>query len=223
MTARKPWDVESEIAQPIWMYRQEPAKRTSTLESDVWVPLLQAFFVALAWAVLAAVLVTLAVRLARWPWWAAPLALAVTWAVVFPWQVTVCIQERRELLWKQEEIEHRDLDGDGHVGRPEPVTLQVEVVRQSEYGQQLTIVDFGVSPEKAVVLARGILAGRPFSEAEWTGRGKPFSRREFRALRSELLERGLLEWRNPRAPSQGVELTSVGRAVFARLAEGHID
>lgn len=68
-------------------------------------------------------------------------------------------------------------------------------------------------------LACGLLAGRTFSEAEWTGAGQPYSRGEFRKLRGELLERGLIIWRNPRAPAQGVELTLAGRHVFARIAE----
>jgi len=206
--------------QPVWMYRQEPAKRTSSLESDVWIPLLQALIISAAWMLLVGLALGLVIYWTSLPWWLVPLTTTGVGVVIFALQVTGFIRERRELLWKREETESRDLDGDNVIGKPEPVTLTVEVATKTNRGRQIQIVNLGIPPEKAVALARGTLNGRSFSEADWTGRGKPFSRREFKALRSTLVERGLVAWRNPSAPAQGVELTRVGRAVFERLAQG---
>ena len=81
-------------------------------------------------------------------------------------------------------------------------------------------LDLPGTPEQLQDLAWSVMLGtRSLSEADWTGSGRPYSKAEFRSLRAQMLGRGLLTWRNPAAPSQGVELTTVGRAVFRRLAD----
>lgn len=205
-------------SQPMVVYQQEPAKRAITMESDAWLPAMQAVLIAGGWSIAAGFIVGIVVYLAHWAWWLVPAALLPTFALMFAYQVTSIIRERRELLWKREELEGRDLNGDGTVGEPE--TLTVELVQRHPSGSgRIQFIEFGVDAKRARFFAEGLLHGRSFSESEWTGNGRPFSRKEFRELRSELLERGLLEWRNPRAPAQGVELTAPGRHVMAKLAE----
>jgi hypothetical protein len=112
----------------------------------------------------------------------------------------------------------------------------VETVSPVEQGQQLAEVpvlrvevhepeaaawrflDLPGTSDQLSALARGMLAGR-LAESDWTGRGGLYSRADFRALRGQLLDRGLLAWRNVDAPAQGLELTHAGRAVFTRLVE----
>jgi len=201
------------------IYQQEPSKRPITMETDAWLPAMQGVLVGGAWALVVG-LVTLA-GVVWWvvPWWVPLFAMVGVFAVVFATELTATIRERRELLWKREEREGRDLDGDGAVGQPERQTLTVELVTRHAGGQRIQVIDLGIEAEKATALAKGIIAGRSFSEVEWTGSGGSFSKKEFRTLRGELLERGLLEWRNGAAPAQGVVLTAPGRAVFGRLAE----
>jgi len=79
--------------------------------------------------------------------------------------------------------------------------------------------DLPCTPDQASELARGLLAGRSFAEADWCGQGRPFTRPQFRELRGVLLERGILCWRSPDTPQQGVALTVAGRQVFRRLGE----
>lgn len=210
--------VERAEAPSMVLYKQEPAKRPSNMETDAWIPAVQAAIVAAAWAVVAGLMLGGGLALTGGPWWVGvPIAFVVL-AVLFALQVTGSIQERQRLLWKLEERTQQDGNGDGTVGQP--ARFQVELWRRNEQGQVqgMQLVDFGVEEERARALAKGVLAGRALSEAEWTGNGRPFSRRELRGIRSELLERGLLEWRNVRAPAQGVQLTAAGRAVFERLA-----
>lgn len=95
--------------------------------------------------------------------------------------------------------------------------VEVEVSRPDE--NRMQFLDFPGNADQLGALASGVLAGRSFSEGEWTGAGGLYSRSEFRDLRGQLLARGLLEWRNDNAPAQGVILTTPGRAVFRRLAE----
>ena len=95
---------------------------------------------------------------------------------------------------------------------------RVEVEVSKPDSKQMTFLDLPGDRQQLGQLASGVLAGRSFSEGEWSGGGRPYSRSEFRELRGELLERGLLTWRNHDAPAQGVQLTAPGRAVFRRLA-----
>ena len=95
--------------------------------------------------------------------------------------------------------------------------VEVEVSKPDEKAMQF--LDLPGTGDQLGQLARGVLAGRSFSEAEWSGGGRPYARSEFRELRGELLARGLLEWRNDNAPAQGVQLTAPGRAVFRRIAQ----
>jgi len=189
---------------------EQPVERLSTLESDVYVPALQALLLAVVWGLAAVVVAAVVVIISGLAWWFAAAVFVVVVVVVLAWQATAGVQLRRELLWRQEVLEGVDLDDDGVVGPP----MRVEVTE----GRQVRFVDFGVDEERVAQLARGVLAGRPFSEGEWSGRGAPFSLREFRRLRGELIERGLAAWVNERAHSQGVVLTAAGRAVFRRIA-----
>lgn len=189
---------------------EQPVERLSTLESDVYVPALQALLLAVVWGLAAVVVAAVVVIISGLAWWFAAAVFVVVVVVVLAWQATAGVQLRRELLWRQEVLEGVDLDDDGVVGPP----MQVEV----KEGRRVRFVDFGVEEERVAQLARGVLAGRPLSEGEWSGRGAPFSLREFRRLRGELIERGLAAWVNERAHSQGVVLTAAGRAVFRRIA-----
>lgn len=83
----------------------------------------------------------------------------------------------------------------------------------------MSFLDVPLSVDALVELARGLEIGRPFSESEWTGAGRPFSKSDFRQLRSRLLEARLLEWRHPDYPAQGVQMTPIGRAVFGRISD----
>jgi len=105
--------------------------------------------------------------------------------------------------------------------RPEPAQRRDRVeVEVSEPGEKrMSFLDLPGSAEQLAQLASGVLAGKPFSEGTWSGGARPYTRAEFRQLRGDLLERGLLTWRNDSAPAQGVELTAPGRAVFRKIAQ----
>lgn len=144
--------------------------------------------------------------------WTVKVAVGLTGAVVLAtWGVFVV---RVWQAWFQTETVRQP-------GQPEPyqvrdgVAVEVSVPEEN----RMQFLDLPGGAVELQQLASGVLNGRTFAEAEWTGAGALYSKSEFRELRGQLLERGLLCWRNDRAPSQGVELTRVGQAVFSRIAE----
>ena len=107
----------------------------------------------------------------------------------------------------------------------EPAPYPIENVRvELKQQNQMLFIDLPCEPSQVLELAEGVVNGVSLSENTWCGRGKPFSISQFRGLRAVLLKRKLAVWRNEHSPSQGVELTLPGRAVFRKyltVAEQH--
>lgn len=83
-------------------------------------------------------------------------------------------------------------------------------------------------PNSLSVLAKGVLAGRPFTETEWAGPNKPFSIPDFRELRKLGLNpkdpsHKLFVYKNSNAKQQGIVLTKKGRELFEELADDDRD
>jgi hypothetical protein len=100
-------------------------------------------------------------------------------------------------------------------------TLPVDVVRvelRSDQGRAGQWINLPANLDQLRTLAGGLLAGVSFSESAWCGWGKPFTKDELHELRDELVLRGLVRWRNPLYPAQGLELTGPGRAVMRKLS-----
>jgi len=125
---------------------------------------------------------------------------------------------RDDLLWTVETITGVDVTGDGVIGEPEPQTISIEVVNPDN--RSLKYLHLPIPEEALRKLCVGLVVHqRPFSEAEWTGRGQPFSRAEFREIRAKLLEAGVIAWKDSRHKQQGIEFTAWGRRVMHRALE----
>lgn len=107
---------------------------------------------------------------------------------------------------------NRDIDGDGVVG--EPQTIRIEL-KHNERRTQFIDLPFA---DRLPDFSRAVLSGTSISESAWTGSNALFSKREFFTLRDELLKSGVIRWRNEGAPAQGLELTPSGKAVVRYLA-----
>ena len=70
----------------------------------------------------------------------------------------------------------------------------------------------GIDGERFQKMCTLLAVNPDLSMARFCGRGKLFSRSEYEQVREALISNGLARWRNPRAPSQGVELSAAGRA-----------
>ena len=115
----------------------------------------------------------------------------------------------------------------------EAKSLEVEVLRQVANTTKVAIIEKGdsdnylsgeyaslsVDPRRLRIFAQGVLAGKGFALGVWTGSTGIFSRDEYDTLRSELIERGILRWKNENAHAQGVELTRAGESFFRYLVE----
>jgi hypothetical protein len=177
----------------------------------VWIPAVQAtltgIFLGVAMGVAAAAL--------SWPrpwaWGLGVFAIvqAATWLLL--------LSGWRSLVWSLERALGVDLDRDHQVGDPQRV--RIELTQPNEGGHVTQIAELDVDPAKMGDLSRGLLAGASFSEAQWSGAGALFSRSQFRKVRDEFLKRGWLEWVNPEARAQGLQLTRSGTAVIRYFAQ----
>ena len=119
---------------------------------------------------------------------------------------------------------NRDIDGDGHVGRPQPESRTIEIVHKNERGGVKSMHRFDHLSANTVEhldqFAKAVLAGRGLAEANWTGRSGLFSKSEYGALMDALSEAGIVQWVNPKAKAQGREVTRGGRRALSELAKG---
>lgn len=187
----------------------------ATKESDVVVPLQQA-------AITAAV-VTLPVAAltaaAGWPVYVPVIVGTISFTASWFW----LLKDSRGLLRVTERIVNRDIDGDGRIGdEPEiakPSRVQVEVTERDPHGyHRMRFLDLPIDETNLQAFAKGILAGKSFSERTWAGDGKPFSQNDFAALRDKLIDTGYARWKGGER-RMGTELTAKGRAMFAGLAD----
>lgn len=129
-----------------------------------------------------------------------------------------------------EKIIMHDINGDGVIGevteqpaevKPRKVVIQIDRVKEDghyEVGDQSAWVNLPCDDEQLYTLALGLMNDMPFSEKQWTGKGKPFSTNEFRALRDAMKANDLTEYVNDTDPRQGIRLTEAGRAVMKEIA-----
>jgi hypothetical protein len=132
----------------------------------------------------------------------------------------ILLGQTRRLLWAVERLTGLDLDEDGTAGPPEKQAIEVHV----RDGRQTRIIGsdwLGMSDDRLILFAAGLVRGRGLTEGEW-GRDKaafPKGINQFRAVRGKLQEAGLIEKVNPDAENSTYRLTAAGRAVFRRLAK----
>jgi hypothetical protein len=145
----------------------------------------------------------------RWPVRVPVVGAGVAVLAVFAWWLA----KTERLLWITETIRQTV-----PAKAPALDVPHVRVEISEPDARRMAFLNLPGTPEQLTTLARGLLLGRPFSEAEWSGGGRPYTRAEFRELRAQLIERGVCRWRDG-GPSQGVEMTRAGVAVMERIAE----
>jgi hypothetical protein len=193
-------------------YERRKPERSASLESDALVPVVQSLVSALVASISAGVASALT---GIWqPFPAAGVcgvgALALSWLVL--------LREHRGLLWDVERVISGNFGTESPTGTPQDV-LRVEITEHKGHNQHISYLELPGTPQQLMTLANGLLGGKGTSESDWTGSGKPFSRSEFREIRTALIDRGLATWANPDHHAQGWELTAAGRAVMRRIAD----
>jgi len=188
-------------------------------ETAVLIPLFQAFVTGIFLGIMAGVL-SVCVEYEH-PW----RAMFLTWAGVQSFAWLALLVRWAGLVKSLETALNYDIDRDGVIGEEdeeeEIQPVKIEVIQNE--GRHVQFADLPITEAQLVALAVGVIQGASFSEGQWTGKGAPFSRSEFRTVRDLFIRRGWLEWVNPSARSQGLELTAPGHAVmrhFASMVEG---
>lgn len=153
---------------------------------------------------------------------------ALFWSVVV-WVVVVTVawlllQRHWFTLTNLERLTGVDLNGDGVVAVAEPEshearhTVRVDIQEVERGHLRIVSARFPVPEWQMIEMAQGLLAGKPFSEGQWTGKNGSFSKDKFVQVRDELLRRRLLRLKNKKSVNQGFELTASGMAVMRELA-----
>jgi hypothetical protein len=211
-------DVPAVAAQPrVYHLKEEPAQRYQSTQTEVAIPTLQALIPSTAWGTLAGIVAGGVAVWQRWPWYVAPVAGLVVTVGLFAWSVTRRMQERRDLLWKREQLERRDLDGDGVIGNPEAGTAQeprfVYVTDTRRRARKLAADDFRF-------FLREAYNGRGTTWRKWKGvklpSGRDVTRPTWENYCERLIKAGLGTREYDTAP---VTLTSDYRQALAAFAD----
>lgn len=137
----------------------------------------------------------------------------LTW--VFAW---LALQRRWLRLTDLEKFFNQDFNNDNHIGEP-PVAakihVQVDEVTHEGHIRQASMFDLPCTEQQLQALSIGILKDhKTLAEKEWTGSGKPFSIKQFREVRSEMIKMGMVVPASSKAEQQGFVFTRAGEAVL---------
>jgi len=181
-----------------------------SMSTAVWIPAAQAVITGISAGAVAGSAAWLVEYGRPWPvlFTTATIAHTITWLSM--------LRRWKDLIWRIESALGVDLEQDGVAGQLDQrqAPIRVEVIQD----RKIQIVDLPAQQDQLIDLATGLLRGVPFSEAQWTGRGQPFSKRQFKQLREAMIARGLIRWNNPDAPAQGLALTHTGSAMVQTFA-----
>jgi hypothetical protein len=194
----------ADLSGPVEATRAQPA-RPATVESDVFVPLLQS----LATGVAVAIPVTGLTIWLRWEWYAPLVAAGVT--VTIAW--LQLLGAHRKLLWVVETVS--DLVEGDPASAPASVTMEVKHEEAGRIGRmQFVDLPVGVTQDQLIDWASSVVAGvKTPARANWVGSGKPFSRDIYDLFTKAMIEAGILAT----IPGKGNQLTVGGRHALKSL------
>lgn len=198
--------------------QKQDTRHLHTVQAGAWLPLLQSTIT----GGLGGILMWIVAIQFRWrdAWFHG----IVFWFVVET--VTWLYLQRHWILMTFERISQIDVNQDGRIGAepraqdqaiPE-IRVRIEHIKQDGHYQQ-DVINLPATWEQMHTLAEGITSGLPFTERNFTGSGCPFSVNQFRALRSEMLRRGLLSLGGAKDARQGFQVTDEGKAVLDGFLE----
>lgn len=177
-----------------------------TVLAGAWLPALQAILTGVFLGVVVLVLAIVTHRPMPGLW--GLIAIGVTTLAMW----YTLLRRWLDLTAPIERVTGWDINRDGYIGEAvEPEVFEVRLTEQNDTNYPKTrIVEISSSKAKFRQLCQGLVAERPFSFDEWTGRGKLYTRDEFIKMRRGMQARDLLEWKNPSNHNQGMGLTTLG-------------
>ncbi len=192
-------------------YRDTPARAPSK-EADVSVPFWKTLITGALVGIPSGIIVVAAFE---WPWWWLFAAPSGTTGLVW----LIFLFKGGDTLWIRERIVNKDLNKDGHVGKPPPLRIEYE---DHEDGREREVWADFVVPYKtryagAISFARGVVfQNESFSERTAADYG--YTRDEWKTLRDTFIDNDWASWNHPTSEQQGVTLHGPGRVVLRRIA-----
>lgn len=186
-----------------------------TLVAGAWLPLVISLITGAILLLLSAVTIWVIDRgwSIRWAVLIGAIGAAGTWLIML----------RRWMdITRLEEITGLDLNRDGVIGEEVVIKkIKLQASRYDEKGkyQGSSFYDLPINEDQLIKLARGVVAGVPFSEREWTGEGNPLSSGEFRRLRHAAIARGLLVMVSEKDPRQGFKWVAEAMHMFDEIVK----
>jgi hypothetical protein len=145
-----------------------------------------------------------------------PMIITGVLTFVFVW---IGLQRRWLTLTNLERLTGLDLDNNKVIGEPPKVRVQVDEVTPQGTIHVTKLFDLPATPTQLHALATGLLEeGMGLSEKEWTplAEGKPFSLKQFRDLKAEMIKRGMVVQVNSKSVNLGHTMTVMGKKVLER-------
>lgn len=195
----------ADLSGPVEATRTQPA-RPASVESDVFVPLLQSLATGIAVAI-----PTIGLTLwLRWEWWMPIAAGGVT--VTIAW--LQLLGAHRKLLWIVETVSNL-VEGDEPQPQPQSVTMEVKHEEAGRIGRmQFVDLPMDVTQDQLIIWASSVVEGiRTPARSNWAGSGKPFSRDTYDLFTKAMVEAGILA----SIPGKGNQLTVGGRHALNSL------
>ena len=197
---------EQTASAPDFVTSEYQGARLASLESDVFVPVLQALAVGAAVGLAAGVLCLLLTDGSGLELWVKAGRVAAAVGAIATAMTTVWfVLAGRAALWSTERVT------DGYGGDEtfvEPTMVRVEVRGPDK--RKVQLVDLAISEAKLRAMAAALHSGKPLSRAGMRG---VLSQLESRKVIAEMVRRGLAV----KLPGNKRELTAAGRAVMKRV------
>jgi hypothetical protein len=180
---------------PSWELERRQAQRTPALESDVFVPGLQAVFTAVA-AGIGSGLIAWALE---WSWKVPVVILGLSLAGAWLWRLGVV----SALLWQVESVMQRDFTGDGVAGKPaHAFTVANPQQARADVAQQQRTSEQDEKRARLLAFAHRCFTHGTSERAHGVAATGP-DRDRYLECRDVLLSLGLAQWRNPERPKAG--------------------
>ena len=195
------------------VYERRTARGSLALESDVFVPGLQAVFTALVFAVMAGLLAWAL----GWSWRVPVAVLGLSLGLAWLWRLRLV----DALLWQVETLTGRDMTGDGRIGKPTRAYTTVNA-HDARAQAQRSQRDTEAETQRAALVAfvhRCSTAGT--SEIAHGIKASGPDRDAYVRARDVLLALGIAQWRNPERPRAGWQM-AVSESEALALLKVHL-
>jgi len=128
--------------------------------------------------------------------------------------VAAIISWLRLVFWA-ESVLGVDLNRDGKIGGNNLETAEAAPTLYYKINEHQTkLFHFDIDPDRLDQFILDVVSGISMAESNWTGLSKPFSRHEYRHLRQQMIDYGLVVQTNEKDAKQGFSLTAMGEQVF---------